>query len=41
MYEAAASCKNIARASVKNWEPHDVRSQGTVTPWGTGWKFSS
>jgi hypothetical protein len=36
MYEAAASCKDIARAFVTNLEPRDV-----TTPWGTGWKFSS
>jgi len=24
MYEAAASCKDIARAPVTNWEPHGV-----------------
>jgi hypothetical protein len=48
MYEAAASCKDIARAPVTNWEPHCVTLAGycdavkdTVTPWGTGWNFSS
>ena len=28
MYEAAASCKDIARAPVTNWEPHDVMFAG-------------
>jgi hypothetical protein len=28
MYEAAASCKNIARAPVKNWEPQCVTLAG-------------
>jgi len=28
MYEAAASCKDIARGPVTNWEPRDVRLAG-------------
>jgi len=28
MYEAAASCKEIARAPVTNWEPHGVTLAG-------------
>ena len=28
MYEAAASCKDIARAPVTNWEPHGVTLAG-------------
>jgi len=28
MYEAAASCKDIARASVTKWEPHGVTLAG-------------
>jgi hypothetical protein len=28
MYEAAASCKEIAQAPVTNWEPHDVTLAG-------------
>jgi len=28
MYEAAASCKDIARAPVRNWEPHGVTLAG-------------
>jgi hypothetical protein len=28
MYEAAASCKDIARASVTHWEPHCVTLAG-------------
>jgi hypothetical protein len=28
MYEAAASCKDIARAPVTNWEPHSVMLAG-------------
>jgi hypothetical protein len=28
MYEAAASCKDIARAPVKNWEPQCVTLAG-------------
>ena len=28
MYQAAASCKDIARAPVKNWEPHGVTPAG-------------
>jgi hypothetical protein len=28
MYEAAASCKDIARAPTTNWEPHDVTLAG-------------
>ena len=28
MYEAAASCKDIARASVTNWEPRSVKLAG-------------
>ena len=28
MYQAAASCKDIARASVTNWEPHGVTLAG-------------
>jgi hypothetical protein len=28
MYEAAASCKNIARAPVTNWETHGVTLAG-------------
>ena len=28
MYEAAASCKDIARAPVTNWEPHGVMLAG-------------
>jgi len=28
MYEAAASCKDIARAPVANWEPHCVTLAG-------------
>jgi len=28
MYEAAASCKDIARAPVTNWEPHGVTFEG-------------
>ena len=41
MYEAAASCKDIARAHVTNWEHQSLKSQDNVTPWGTGGKFSS
>jgi hypothetical protein len=29
MYEAAASCKDIARAPVTNWEPHGVTLAGS------------
>ena len=32
MYEAAASCKDIARAPVPNWEPHGITLADTVTP---------
>jgi len=28
MYEAAASCKDIARTPVANWEPHGVTLAG-------------
>jgi len=28
MYEAAASCKDIARAPVTNWEPHGLTLVG-------------
>jgi len=28
MYEAAASCKDIARTPVTNWEPHGVTLAG-------------
>jgi hypothetical protein len=28
MYEAAANCKDIARATVTNWEPHCVTLAG-------------
>ena len=28
MHEAAASCKDIARAPVTNWEPHGVTLAG-------------
>jgi hypothetical protein len=28
MYEAAASCKDIARGPVTNWEPHGVTLAG-------------
>jgi len=28
MYEAAASCKDIARAPVTNWQPHGVTLAG-------------
>jgi len=28
MYEATASCKDIARAPVTNWEPHGVMLPG-------------
>jgi len=28
MYEAAARCKDIARAPVTNWEPRDVTLAG-------------
>jgi hypothetical protein len=27
MYEAAASCKDVSRASLTNWEPHGVRRE--------------
>jgi hypothetical protein len=28
MYEAAASCKDISRTPVTNWEPHGVTPAG-------------
>ena len=28
MYEAAASCKNISRAPITNWEPRDIMVAG-------------
>ena len=28
MYKAAASCKDISRTPVTNWEPHDVTLAG-------------
>jgi len=38
MYEAAASCKDIARAPVTNWEPHSVTLAGYGYTVGYGMK---
>jgi len=38
MYEAAVSCKDIARASVTNWEPQRVRLAGYFYAVGHGMK---
>jgi len=38
MYEAAASCKEIARAPVTNWEPQRVTFAGNCYAVGHGMK---
>ena len=39
MYEAAASCKNIARAPVTNWAPHGITLAGFCYAVRHGMKF--
>jgi len=38
MYEAAASCKDITRAAITNWEPQSVTLAGYCYPVRRGMK---
>ena len=40
MYEAAASCTDISRASITKWELSGIMVKDTVAPQGTGYVFS-